>query len=65
MEIPENEGFGYTNDIRQLENSLDAKERHWIWEFETLTPQELNIADTFNSQNRSSIKKRSRFFTLV
>ena len=32
---------------------------------ETLTPKGLNVADTFYSQNRSSRKKRSRFFTLV
>ena len=52
-------------DIRQLETSLDAKERHWIWKLETLTPKGLNVGDTFYSQNRSSRKKRSRFFTLV
>ena len=51
--------------IRQLETSLDAKERHWIWKLETLTPKGLNVADTFYSQNRSSRKKRSRIFTLV
>ena len=45
--------------------SLDAKERHWIWKLETLTPKGLNVANTFYSQNRSSRKKRSRFFTLV
>ena len=65
LEILENEGFRYTKDIRQLETSLDAKERHWIWKLETLTPKGLNVADTFYSQNRSSRKKRSRFFTLV
>ena len=58
------EGFKYTKDIRQLETSLNAKERHWIWKLETLTPKGLNVADTFYSQNRSSRKKRSRFFTL-
>ena len=50
------------------ETSLDAKERHWIWKLETLTPQGLNVADTFHSQNSSnsssskssSRKKRSR-----
>ena len=52
-------------DIRQLETSLDAKERHWIWKLETLTPKGLNVADIFHSQNRSSRKKRFRFFTLV
>ena len=57
LEIHENEGFKYTKDIRQLETGLDAKERHWIWKLETLTPQGLNVADTFNSQNRSSRKK--------
>ena len=31
LEILENEGFKYTKDIRQLETSLDAKQRHWIW----------------------------------
>ena len=30
LEILENEGFRYTKDIRQLETSLDANERHWI-----------------------------------
>ena len=30
MEIRENEGLRYTKDIRKLETSLDAKERHWI-----------------------------------
>ena len=30
FEILENEGFKYTKDIRQLETSLDAKERQWI-----------------------------------
>ena len=30
LEILENEGFKYIKDIRQLETSLDAKERHWI-----------------------------------
>ena len=60
-----NKLFCKCKDIRQLETSLDAKERHWIWKLETLTPQGLNVADTFNSQNRSSRKKRSRFFTLV
>ena len=52
-------------DIRQLETRLDAKERHWIWKLETLTPKGLNVSDTFHSQNCSSRKKRSRFFTLV
>ena len=47
-----------------LETSLDAKERHWIWKLETLTPKGLNVADTFHSQNRISRKKRARFFTL-
>ena len=47
FEILENEGFRYTKDIYQLENSLDAKERHWIWKLETLTPQGLNGADVF------------------
>ena len=51
LEILENEGFKYTKDIRQLESS------HWIWKLETLTPKGINIADTFNSQNRSSRKK--------
>ena len=49
-EILENDGFRYTKDIRQLETSLGAKERHWIWKLETLTPQGLNVADTFHSQ---------------
>ena len=62
FEILQNEGFKYTKDIRQLETSLDVKERHWIWKLETLTLQGLNVADTFHSQNRSSIKKRYRFF---
>ena len=48
-----------------LETSLDAKERHWIWKLETLTPHGLNVADKFYSQNRSSRKKRSSFSTLV
>ena len=65
LEIHENERFRYTKDIRQLETSLDAKERHWIWKLDTLTPQGLSVADTFHSQNRSSRKKRSRFFTFV
>ena len=65
LEILENEGFKYTKDIWQLETSLDAKEHHWIWKLETLTPLGLNVADTFYSQNCSSRKKRSRFFTLV
>ena len=65
LEILENEGFKYTKDIRQLETILDAKERHWIWKLETLTLKGLNVADTFYSQNRSSRKKRYRFFTLV
>ena len=65
LEIPENEGFRYTKDIRQLETSLDAKERHWIWKLETLTPQGLNVVDTFYGQNRSSRRKRSTFFTFV
>ena len=39
-----------------IETSLDAKERHWIWKLETLTPKGLNVADTFHSQNRSSRK---------
>ena len=65
LEILENEDLKYTKDIRQLETSLDAKERHWIWKLETITPQGLNVADTFHSQNPSSRKKRSRFFTFV
>ena len=64
FEILENEAFKFTKDIHQLETSLDAKVRHWIWKWETLTPQGLNVADTFYSQNRSSRKKISRFFTL-
>ena len=36
LEILQNEGFMYTKDIRQLETSHDAKERHWIWKLETL-----------------------------
>ena len=63
--ILENEGLKYTKDIHQLETSLDTEERHWIWKFETLTPQGLNVADTFHSQNRSSRKKISRFSTFV
>ena len=55
--ILENEGFRYTKDIYQLENSLDAKERHWIWKLETRTPQGLNVADVFYCHNRSSRKK--------
>ena len=51
--------------IRQLVTSLDAKARHLICQLETLTPQGLNVDDTFYSQNRSSRKKRSRFFTFV
>ena len=51
IEILENEGLRYTKDIRQLETSLDAKERHWIWKLETLTPQGLNVADTFQSKS--------------
>ena len=35
LEILDNEGFRYTKDIRLLETSLDAKERYWIWKFET------------------------------
>ena len=65
LEILENEGFIYTKDIRQVETSLDAIERHWIWKLETLTPQGLNDADTLYSQNRSSRNKTSRFFTFV
>ena len=61
LEILENESFKYTKDIRQLESSLDIKERHWIWKLETLTPQGLNVADTYCSENRSSRKKRSRY----
>ena len=63
LDILENESFKYTKDIRQSETRLDAKERHWIWKLETLTPQGLNVADTFYSQNRSSRNKRPRFFT--
>ena len=37
LEILENEGFSYTKDIRQLETSLDANERQWIWKLETDT----------------------------
>ena len=37
LEILENVGFKYTKDLRQLEASLDAKERHWIWKLETDT----------------------------
>ena len=62
LEILENEGLKYTKDIRQLETSLDAKERHWIWKLETLTPKGLNVADTFHSQNRSSRKKKIQIF---
>ena len=44
LEILENEGFKYTKDIRQLEASLDAKERHWIWKLETDTARiKLNV----------------------
>ena len=57
LEILENDCFMYTKDIRQLENSLDAKERHWIWILETLAPQRLSVADNFHRQNRSSRKK--------
>ena len=59
LEILENVGLRYTYDIRQLETSLDDKERHWIWKLESLTPQGLNAADTFYSQNRSSRWTRS------
>ena len=65
MEIHEYEGFLYTKDIRQLETSLDAKELHWIWKLETLTPQILNVANTLHSQNRSSRKKGSRVITFA
>ena len=30
LQILENEGLKYTNDIHQLETSLCANERHWI-----------------------------------
>ena len=56
FKILENEGFKYTKDIRQLETSLDTKERHRIWKLETLTPQGLNVAVTFYSQNHSKMK---------
>ena len=59
LEILENEGLKYIKDIRQLETSLDAKERHWIWKLETLSRQGLNVADTFHGQYHSSRKKRS------
>ena len=59
LEVLENEGLRYTKDNRQLGTSLAAKERHWIWKWETLVPQGLNVADTLHSQNRSSRKKRS------
>ena len=65
LEILENEVFRYTNDIRLLVTSLDVKERHWIWKCETMTPQGLNVTDAFYIQNRSSRRKRSRFFTFV
>ena len=39
LEILENQDFKHTKDIRQLEISLDAKERHWIRKLETLTLQ--------------------------
>ena len=64
LEILENETIKYTNDIRQLKTNFDANERHWIRKLETLTPQGVNVADTFLSQNRSKRKKRSRFYTL-
>ena len=51
--------YKYNKDSRQLETSLDAKERHWIWKFETLVPQGYNVADSFHSHNGSSRKKRS------
>ena len=59
LEILENEGFRYTKDSHQLQTCLDAKERNWIWKLETLTPQGLNVEDTFYSQNHSSRNKRS------
>ena len=65
LEILENEGLIYTNDIHQLETSLDAKERHWILKLETLTPQGLNVPETLYSQYRSSRMKRSIFLTFV
>ena len=59
LEILENERFRYTKVSRQLETSIDAKERHWIWKLESLVPHRLNVTDSFYSQNRSSRKKRS------
>ena len=53
LEIHENEGLRYTMDIRQLESSFGANERHWIWKLETLTPQGLNVPDSYHGQNRS------------
>ena len=47
LEILENEGFKYTKHILQLENSLDARERHWIWKLETLTPKGLMLRILF------------------
>ena len=57
MEVLETEDSKHINDSRQLEANHDAKERHWIRKLETLVPQGLHVADTFNSQNRSSRKK--------
>ena len=34
FEILQNDGFRHTKGIRQLETSLDAKERYWIWQWE-------------------------------
>ena len=65
LEFLQIEGLKYTKDICQLQTSLDSKERHWVWKCETLTPQGLNVADTFDSQNRSSRMKTSSFHTFV
>ena len=64
FEILENEGLRYTKDICQLETSLDAKERHWIWKLETLTSHGLNVADTFHSQNVVAERKDLNFSLL-
>ena len=45
LKILENEGFRYTKDIRQLETSRDAKERHRIWKLKNLTLQGVNVTD--------------------
>ena len=54
------QGYELSGEIA-LKNNHYYYYYYWIWKLESLTPQGLNVADTFYCQNRSTRKKDLNF----